>query len=34
MILVRPDRYVAWTGTGSPADAAEVIARSAGRQPA
>jgi hypothetical protein len=33
LILVRPDRYIAWTGTGSSGDAAQVIAKSAGREP-
>jgi len=31
VILVRPDRYVAWTGDRAPADAAAILAKAAGR---
>ncbi len=31
LILVRPDRYVAWASPTSPADAAEIVARAIGR---
>ncbi|MGB7038031.1 MAG: FAD-dependent monooxygenase [Xanthobacteraceae bacterium] len=31
LILVRPDRYVAWTGDRAPADAAPILAKVAGR---
>jgi 2-polyprenyl-6-methoxyphenol hydroxylase-like FAD-dependent oxidoreductase len=34
LILVRPDRYIAWTGNGASADAPQTIAKSAGRQSA
>jgi 2-polyprenyl-6-methoxyphenol hydroxylase-like FAD-dependent oxidoreductase len=32
-ILVRPDQHVAWTGNGSPADAAAVLRRAIGAAP-
>ena len=31
LILVRPDRYVAWLGDGGPADAAAILRKVAGR---
>jgi hypothetical protein len=31
LILVRPDRYIAWAGEGAPADAAAVVGRVVGR---
>jgi 2-polyprenyl-6-methoxyphenol hydroxylase-like FAD-dependent oxidoreductase len=31
LMLVRPDRYIAWTGDSAPADASGVIARAVGR---
>ena len=31
LMLVRPDRYVAWIGNSTPADAAEVMRKAIGR---
>ena len=31
LMLIRPDRYIAWSGDVAPADAAGVIAKAAGR---
>jgi hypothetical protein len=31
LILVRPDRYVAWTADGAPADAAAILRKAVGR---
>ncbi len=31
LMLIRPDRYIAWTGDSEPADAAGVIAKAVGR---
>jgi hypothetical protein len=31
LMLIRPDRYIAWTGDAAPADAAGVIAKAVGR---
>jgi hypothetical protein len=31
LMLIRPDRYVAWVSNDAPADAARVIARLVGR---
>jgi hypothetical protein len=32
-ILVRPDRYVAWTGNSPPTDAVAILAKVAGKPP-
>ncbi len=31
MILVRPDRYVAWTGNAAPGDVAALLGKTVGR---
>jgi len=31
LILVRPDRYIAWTAAGAPTDAAAILGKAAGR---
>ena len=31
LILVRPDRYIAWSAAGAPADAAAILAKAVGR---
>jgi len=31
LMLIRPDRYIAWTGDAAPADAAGIIAKAVGR---
>jgi 4-hydroxyisophthalate hydroxylase len=31
MILVRPDRYVAWTGEAAPGDAKALLSKAVGR---
>ena len=31
LMLIRPDRYIAWTGDSAPADVAGVIAKAVGR---
>jgi hypothetical protein len=33
LILVRPDRYIAWTGNSPPADAAAILAKVIAREP-
>jgi hypothetical protein len=33
-ILVRPDRYIAWTASDPPSDPAAILAKAAARPPA